>query len=195
MDDLIDALKLLARRYNSRWQSIDDALKRIRASDGAFKTGKGEQTRRLLANAFRVQSYPSATRERLTTDRNNALRKLGAPLAEALGHIITLELTEQMLTELDRAEKERSIEDDLAKADEESASVYGPLIAELKNHGVSRGSYSTLRAAEIAAIAKYINRKTEQRLVELPPIRTDKETRGPDGRRHPFWNPYHLPKR
>ena len=41
------------------------------------------------------------------TDRAMALRKLGAPLSEALGHIITIQIADQMLEVLKEAEIER----------------------------------------------------------------------------------------
>lgn len=50
-----------------------------------------------------------------------------------------------------------------------------------------------LTPVEVDAIARYIRRKVDQRLTDLPPLRTAAETRTPDGRLHPFWNAYRLP--
>lgn len=193
MNDLATAFKHLARRFNARWSVIDDALARIRANDGDRVNAGGEPARRMLVNAFRVQTYVDDTRDRLRTDRANAIRKLEKPLAEALGHIVTIELAEQMLAEVDAAERRRWAEQSAADRQEQPAAEYGPLISALHRHGVARGNYTVLKPAEIEAIARYIRRKVEQRLGELPPIRTAADMRGPGGKRHPFWNPYRMP--
>lgn len=192
METLLDALKYLARRYHGRWSRLDDVLLRIRANDGGGRNTDGERSRRTLENAFRVQSYLRPTRDALYTDRSNALRKLGAPLSEALGHIITIELADQMLEALEEAERARWKELGDAETEEGNASYYGPLITNLHRHGVVRGNYHVLLDVEYAAIARYIRRKVEQRLGPLPPIRSASETRSPTGRLHPFWNPYRM---
>lgn len=193
MKDVYAALKHLARRYNSRWSAIDDALDRIHASDGEGRNTPGEPARRMLANAFRVQTYVDDTRERLRTDVANAKRKLGKPLAEALGHIITIELGEQMIEEVNAAEQQRLKEQSEAQRQEKVSAEYGPLIDALHEAGVARGNYTVLTPVEVDAIACYIRRKVDQRLTDLPPLRTAAETRTPDGRLHPFWNAYRLP--
>ncbi|PZT91991.1 hypothetical protein [Sphingomonas sp.] len=195
MKDLTTTLKYLARRFNGRWSAIDDALARIRANDGDQRGTAGEPARRMLVNAFRVQTYVDDTRDRLRTDRANAIRKLEKPLAEALGHIVTIELAEQMIAEVDAAERRRWQEQGAAERQEADSTEYGPLIAALRRHGVSRGNYTVLTAVEIEAIARYIRRKVEQRLGSLPPIRTAADMRSPGGKRHPFWNPFRMPVR
>lgn len=195
MKDLAAALKYLARRFNGRWSAIDDALARIRANDGDRLGPGGEPARRMLANAFRVQTYVDDTRDRLRTDRANAIRKLEKPLAEALGHIVTIELAEQMIAEVDAAERRRWTERDAAEAQEQPSAEYGALIAALRRHGIARGNYTVLTPVEIEAIARYIRRKVEQRLGALPPIRTAADMRGVGGKVHPFWNPYRMPVR
>ncbi|WCT74185.1 hypothetical protein PQ455_02835 [Sphingomonas naphthae] len=194
MKDLYDALKLLARRYHSRWSALDDALTRIRASDGEGRNTPGEPARRMLLNAFRVQTYVEDTRDRYRTDITNAKRKLAKPLAEALGHIITIELGEEMLAEIDAAEGRRLTELGEAEQCERPSADYGPLIDALHKAGVARGNYTALTPVEIAAIARYIRKKIDQRLAELPPIRTGAETHSSKGRLHPFWNAYGLPE-
>ncbi len=193
MHTLFDAFKLLARRYHGRWGYIDDILLRIRAHDNGGRTTEGERARRTLENAFRVQSYPGPTRDALKTDRAMALRKLGKPLSEALGHIITIELADHMLEALDEAEIERWRERDDADLEQSPASPYAGLIAALYRHGIDRGNYHVLGETEHAAIARYIRRKVEQRLGTLPPVRNAAQTRSPEGRLHPFWNPYRMP--
>lgn len=193
VDTLFDAFKQLARRYYGRWGYLDDVLLRIRAHDDGGRSPEGERTRRMLDNAFRVQTYIGPTRDTLHTDRSNALRKLGQPLAEALGHIITIELAEQMLEALDEAEHARWQERGDAEAEEGKTSPYGPLIDAFHRHGVDRGNYYVLTDIEFSAVARYIRRKVEQRLGPLPPIRSASETRSPHGRLHPFWNPYRMP--
>ncbi|MEN2747130.1 hypothetical protein [Sphingomonas sp. T9W2] len=195
MKDLTTTLKYLAHRFNGRWSAIDDALARIRANDGDQRGTAGEPARRMLVNAFRVQTYVDDTRDRLRTDRANAIRKLEKPLAEALGHIVTIELAEQMIAEVDAAERRRWQEQGAAERQEADSTEYGPLIAALRRHGVSRGNYTVLTAVEIEAIARYIRRKVEQRLRSLPPIRTAADMRSPGGKRHPFWNPFRMPVR
>ncbi len=195
MKDLTTTLKYLARRFHGRWSAIDDALARIRANDGDRFGPGGEPARRMLVNAFRVQTYVDETRERLRTDRANAIRKLEKPLAEALGHIVTIELAEQMIAEVDAAERRRRAEVSAADQDEKASAEYGPLIGALHRQGVARGNYTVLTPVEIEAIARYIRRKVEQRLGTLPPIRTAADMRGPGGRVHPFWNPYRMPVR
>ncbi|MCA1199266.1 hypothetical protein K9B35_14940 [Sphingomonas sp. R647] len=192
METLFDALKYLARRYHGRWSRLDDALLRIRAEDDGGRSKEGERARRTLINAFRVQAYLGPTRDTLYADRSNAIRKLGEPLSEALGHIITIELADQMLEALEEAERARGQERDDAEAVEGSSSSYGPLITALHRHGVNRGNYHVLLDVEYAAIARYIRRKVEQRLAPLPPIRSASEMRSPHGRLHPFWNPYRM---
>jgi hypothetical protein len=193
VETLFDAFKYLARRYHSRWGYLDDVLLRTRAHDDGGRSPEGERARRTLANAFRVQNYPGPTRDALKTDRAMAMRKLGQPLADALGHIITIELADQMLDALDEAERDRWSERDDADVEERATSAYGPLITALRRHGVDRGNYHVLTEVEIDAIARYIRRKVEQRLTRLPPIRTGDQTRSPKGRLHPFWNPYRAP--
>lgn len=193
VDTLFDAFKHLARRYHGRWSRLDDVLLRIRAHDDGGRSPEGERTRRTLDNAFRVQTYPGSTRDALKTDRSNALRKLGKPLAEALSHIITIELANQMLDALSDAERARWQERDDAEAEESTTSPYGPLIEALHRHCVDRGNYYVLTDIEHDAIARYIRRKVEQRLAPLPPIRSAFQTRTPHGRLHPFWNPYRMP--
>ena len=193
MNTLFDAFKHLARRYHSRWSYLDDVLLRIRVHDDGGRTPEGERARRTLANAFRVQNYPGPTRDALKSDRAMAMRKLGQPLADALGHIVTIELADQMLAALDDAERDRWSERSDAEVEERPASPYGPLITALHRHGVDRGNYHVLTEVELDAIARYIRRKVEQRLTQLPPIRTATQTRSPEGRLHPFWNPYRAP--
>jgi hypothetical protein len=193
LKELYDALRHLARRYHSRWSTLDDALIRIRASDGEGRNTPGEPARRMLVNAFRVQTYVDDTRDRYRTDVANAKRKLGKPLAEALGHILTIELGEEMLEEIDAAERRRWAEQSEADRHERPSAEYGPLIDALHKAGVARGNYTVLSEVEVGAIARYIRKKVDQRLAELPPIRTGAETRGQDGRLHPFWNAYRLP--
>lgn len=195
VDTLFDAFKYLARRYHGRWSRLDDALLRIRAHDDGGRSAEGERARRMLDNAFRVQTYPGSTRDALQTDRSNALRKLGKPLAEALGHIITIELADQMLDALSDAERARWQERDDAEAEEGKTSPYGPLIDAFHRHGVDRGNYNVLTDVEHAAIARYVRRKVEQRLGPLPPIRSASETQSSHGRLHPFWDPYRMPFR
>ena len=195
MESLFDAFKFLARRYHSRWSYLDDVLLRIRANDNGGRTAEGERSRRMLENAFRVQSYTGSTRDALKTDRANALRKLGKPLAEALGHIITVELTDRTLEALDEAETERWRERSDADLEQSAASPYAGLIEALFRHGVDRGNYHVLTDVEHAAIARYIARKVEQRLGRLPPIRNAVGVRSPEGRLHPFWNPYRMQHR
>ena len=98
-----------------------------------------------------------------------------------------------MLDALDEAEIERWRERDDADIEQSPASSYASLIAALHQHGVDRGNYHVLSATEHAAIARYIRRKVEQRLGGLPPIRDSTQTRSPEGRLHPFWNPYRMP--
>lgn len=193
MKDLTAAFKYLARRFNGRWSAIDDALARIRANDGDKLNAAGEVARRTLANAFRVQTYVDDTRDRLRTDRINAMRKLEKPLAAALGQIVTIELADQLIAEVDAAERRRRKEQRAAERQEDESAEYGPLINALHRHGVARGNYTVLTPVEIEAIARYIRRKVEQRLEALPPIRTAADMRGPGGKRHPFWNPFRLP--
>lgn len=195
VDTLFDAFKYLARRYHGRWSRLDDVLLRIRAHDDGGRSPEGERARRTLDNAFRVQTYVGPTRDALYTDRSNALRKLGQPLAEALGHIITIELADQMLEALEEAEHARWQERGDAEAEEGKTSPYGPLIDAFHRHGVDRGNYNVLTDTEHAAIARYIRRKVEQRLGPLPPIRSASETRSPHVRLHPFWDPYRVPSK
>ncbi len=195
VDTLFNAFKHLARRYHGRWSRLNDVLLRIRAHDDGGRSPEGERARRMLDNAFRVQTYVGPTRDALYTDRSNALRRLGQPLAEALGYIITIELADQMLEALQEAEHARWQERDDAEAEEGKTSPYGPLIAALHRHGVDRGNYNVLTDIEHAAIARYVRRKVEQRLGPLPPIRSASETRSPHGRLHPFWNAYRMPLR
>jgi hypothetical protein len=192
MDELYAAFKHLARRFHGRWSRLDDALTRIRSTSGA-KTSEGERTRRMLVNAFRVQTYPDSIRGRLQTDRLNAMRALGEPLSKALGHIITIELAEEMLKALDDAERQRAREVDAASDFEKNDTVYGPFVAAMHNQGIVRGDHEVITEQEWAVIAKYVRRKVAARLRDVPPIRSNKECRTPDGRRHPFWNGYRMP--
>lgn len=193
MNDLFRELKYIARKYHARWRKIDDALALLRATDDGGRSAEGEKSRRLLANAFRVSTYPDSTRKTLETDRANALKALAKPLREALGNIVTIELADMMLRELDLVELERRVERDQA-AHEERDGTYGPLIQKLHEHGVVRGHYTALTNVELAAIARFIQRKAAHRVAGLKPLRTDRETRGSDGRGHTFWDPYHVPR-
>ena len=193
MKDLYDAFKHLARRYHARWSKLDDALTLVRSTSGA-KSANGERTRRMLLNAFRVQSYPENIQDRLNTDRLNAMRALGEPLSKALGHIITIELADEMLAALHDAERERWRETSDAEEFEKKDTVYGPFVRCMHRHGIVRGHHEVLTDDEWSVVARYIRRKVEQRVGDLPPIRTDKETRTAGGRLHPFWNAYWMPR-
>lgn len=191
MKDLHAVFKSLARRYHARWSRIDDALTLIRSHSGA-NTAEGERTRRTLNNAFRAQTYPDDIRDSLQTDRANALRKLGGPLNEALGHILTIELADEMLETLKSAERQRSCERSDAGEIEKRDTIYGPFIECLHRHGIVRGHHEILTENEWNVVARYIRQKVEQRVGHLPPIRTAQEMRSLNGRLHPFWNPYSL---
>ncbi|MDR6115803.1 MULTISPECIES: hypothetical protein [unclassified Sphingomonas] len=192
MDELYAAFKHLARRFHGRWSRLDDALTLIRSTSGA-RPSEGERTRRMLLNAFRVQTYPSEIREALQTDRLNAMRALGDPLSKALGHIITIEFAEEMLRALDDAEGQRKRETAAAKKIEKTDQVYGPFIRAMHNHGIVRGDHEVMTEQDWAVVAKYIRRRVAARLRDVPPVRTYQETLTPDGRLHPFWNGYRMP--
>lgn len=194
MQQLFTTVRYLSRRFHARWSAIDDALTLIRSSSGAA-TSEGERARRMLLNVFRQQTYTDSTREALRTDRANALKQLGQPLAEALGHIVTIELADEMLAALDQAEGERWRERSAAELVERGDTVYAPFIASLRRHGIVRGDHEVLTEREWAVVARYVCRRVEQRVGSLPPIRTDRETRRGGGRRHPFWDPYAAPRR
>ncbi|WP_394648016.1 hypothetical protein [uncultured Sphingomonas sp.] len=192
MDELYAAFKHLARRFHGRWSRLDDALTLIRSTSGA-KTSEGERTRRMLLNAFRVQTYPSEIRKALQADRLNAMRALGDPLSKALGHIITIEFAEEMLRALDDVERQRGRAVDAASDFEKNDTVYGPFVAAMHRHGIVRGDHEVMTEQDWAVVAKYIRRKVAARLRDVPRIRTYQETLTPDGRLHPFWNSYRMP--
>lgn len=193
MNELFAELKYLARKFHARWGKIDDALALLHVHDDGGRSAEGERSRRLLGNAFRVSTYPDSARKSLETDRANALKALGPPLREALGHIVTIELADLMLHEVDVVERERRVERNDAENVERSG-TYGPLIQKLHEHGVVRGHYTALTESELVAIARFIQRKAAQRVSSLRPLRTDAETRGQNGRRHSFWDQYHVPR-
>jgi len=193
MNHLFRELKHIARKYHSRWSKIDDALALLHVTDDGGRSTEGEKSRRLLLNAFRVSTYPDSTRKTLETDRANALKALAKPLREALGNIVTIELADMMLRELDLVELERRIERRGAEHEEKNG-TYGPLIQKLHEYGVVRGHYTALTDVELTAIARFIQRKAAQRVASIKPLRTDRETRGPNGRGHTFWDPYHVPR-
>lgn len=193
MEHIFATIKHLARRFHSRWSAIDDALTLIRSGSGA-PSAEGERARRMLLNGFRQQTYPDSAREALRTDRANALKNLTKPLTEALGHIVTIELSDEQLKLLDQAEAERGKERSAAERVERKDTVYAPFIACLNRHGIVRGHHEALTDAEWAVVARYIRRRVEQRVGALPPIRTDREMRRGDRRLHPFWNAYAVPR-
>lgn len=192
-DRLIPLLGALIRKHAARHSKVADALELIHVQDDGGSTRGGIRALRLLANSRRVSNYPDRELDVLQTDRANALAKLNQPLSEAIGHLITIELAEQ------RIKLVKEVHDDRLRQQGELTEngVYRdhrPLIDELHNFGVCRGDYNALGEVEYGAIARYILRKAEQAQLRLPPLRTDRETRGPNGRRHSFWDPYHTPR-
>lgn len=185
--------KHLARKYHARWGKLEDALHLLHASDDGGHSKAGEQARRLLMHAQGVSTYPDRTRQALQIDRANALAKLAQPLAEALGHIITIELAEELIGQIDEVEGSRWLSRYQLKEDG-FADEHIEFIKIMNDLDISRGHYTVLRPEDTRAIGKFILRKYHQRIAELPRLRTDAETRGEDGRRkHSFWDPYRPP--
>lgn len=192
-DHIFTLAKRLARKYYSRWGKMEDALHLLHASDDGGRSKAGEQSRRLLMHAQSVSTYPDRTRQALQVDRANALAKLAQPLSEALGHIITIELADELMGQIDEVEGSRWLSRHQLK-EEGYAEEHVEFIKIMHDLGVSRGHYTVLRREDITAIGKFVSRKYHQRTAELPRLRTDAETRGADGRRrHSFWDPYRLP--
>jgi hypothetical protein len=190
---IFDFAKGLARKHYARWSRLEDALHLLHASDDGGRSTAGEQSRRLLMHAQGVSTYPSSTRNALKLDRANALAKVAQPLAEALGHIITIELAEERIRQIDEVENSRWLNSQKLKADG-FAEEHVDFIAAMHELGVSRGHYTVLRPEDLMAIGKFILRKYNQRVAELPRLRTDAETHGADGKRkHTFWNANRLP--
>lgn len=194
IQDAVALAKRLARKHHARWSKYDDALALLRSSDDGGRSTPGERARRLLQNARRVSNYPDRERDSLLTDRANIRRALDAPLSKALGLMVSLELVEGQLQEVERALKERRAQESELERDGHYRE-HRPLIDALHTLGIAHGHYSVLRPEEWRAIAMYIRRKVDARIKGLPRLRTDRETRGPDGRRHSFWDPFGLPHR
>jgi len=179
-------VKNLLRKHAGRWGKLLDTLNTLKS----FDSGHQETVNRLLKNGFRVSTYVSEARDTLETDRANAFRAVRRPLAEAIGHIITIELADIALERLKTVEDERlQQKSDLHKhgASEE----HRDFIAALYNRGVHRGIYRALRPEHLNAIAKYVLLKHKAAVGEELPLRTPAETRLANKvRAHRFWDPY-----
>lgn len=192
LNDIAALAKKLMRKHDARWSRFEDALERIRSVDGEMWTpeskGRGEQARRLLANARRVSNYPRTDIDSLDTDRSNTIAKLAEPLSEVMGHLVALELIEVRMRNLERVEKERvNHRDDRVRDGYYREQT--PLLEALHEAGVAHGNYRVLTREEVNAIARYIKRKVDARLRDLPPLRTDRAN-GP--RKHTFWDAFRI---
>jgi hypothetical protein len=181
-----DDLKHLLRKHAGRWGKLLDTLNTLKSYDNGWDT----VIIRLLSNGFRKSTYVSEVRDTLETDRVNAIRALPAPLAEAIGHILTIECADAGLKRLSEVEQERvERKHDLQTTG--SCEEHRDFIAVLHERGVSRGHFRTLSPEHINAIASYILRKHAKATGYRMPLRSAKETRLPNGRRaHRFWDPY-----
>jgi len=191
LNDIAALARKLMRKHDARWSKFEDALERIRSVDGEMWSpegkGRGEQARRFLANARRVSNYPRTDLDSLESDRTITTSKLAGPLSEVMGHLITLELIEVRMKELQRVEKERvRHRDDRVRDGHYREQI--PLLEALHEFGVSHGNYRVLTREEVNAIARYIKRKVDARLADLPPLRTDRSKW-----KHTFWDAYRIP--
>jgi hypothetical protein len=191
LNDITALTRKLMRKHYARWSKFEDALERIRSVDGEMwspgSKGRGEQARRLLANARRVRNYPRADVDSLQSDRAITMSKLAGPLSEVMGHLVTLELIEVRMKELQRVENERvDHRDDRFRDGYYREQI--PLLEALHEFGVAHGNYRVLSREAVNAIARYIKRKVDARLADLPPLRTDRSKW-----KHTFWDAYRVP--
>lgn len=186
MQPLLSDAKNIFRKFVARWQRFSDIVEALHVADNGGTDAAGEKARRLLANPQHKSTYPDKFREAIRVDRANALRGLRKPLAEAIGHIITIELADAELAGADDHERARWRNQIKSGAYEDHIAF----IQTLHAHGISHGHYNALTSVECAAIAKYIKRKATAVSRAAPALRTAAETRGEDGRKHLYWNAY-----
>ena len=179
-------VKRLLRKHAGRWGKLLDTLNTLKSYD----SGHDKTVNRLLKNGFRVSTYVSEARDTLETDRANAVRAVRRPLAEAIGHIITIEMADIALERLKTVEDERlQQKSDLYQNG--ACEEHRDFIAALYDRGVHRGIYRQLRPEHLNAIATYVLRKHAAATGYEMPLRTPAETRlSNKTRAHRFWDPY-----
>lgn len=172
------------RRFAARWLQFNDVVSALHAVEDGGRSKMGELARRLLDNVQHRTTYPDSFRNTLRSDRANALAALRGPLAEAIGHMVTIEVTTAAL--------EAQMQNDQARLSRELLGelrdTHEPLLRALHKLGVSYGHYTVLEPEHLRAIASYILRKAETKTRALEERRRKRGGRG--DKSHFYWKPH-----
>lgn len=185
-----DAAAQLFRRFAGRWYRFADVVHALHILEDGGRSKLGELARRTFHNSRHQQTYADSLVESLMADRANALQNLRAPLAEAVGHIITIELTTAAIeAQREHEARRRSDRDDPTLREE-----HRPLLSALKKHDVKSGHYKALKKEHEAAIAKYILRVANEAAAKITPVRDKSQSHEQRAsREHLYWKPYGAP--
>lgn len=180
----------IIRRFVSRWSRFDDVIYGLELVEDGGRSTAGRKALRMLRTARHVFNHPEREEEALRAERSNAMTKLRKPLAEAVGHIITIELASDRLEEL--AAKRAPRRDPLPPGVSYRAHVefLDTLHAEF---GIAHGEYRALKEEHRHAIARYIRKRAMEEIDRVPQVKTRKEADEDGTRGHVYWTPFSAP--